>query len=170
VVARRITASDNDYLAYCAMCRDNFASAEKRVSHLIEHLFPAVEGGDPAARNRISWSERRSNRCRVKEGILGDLGEREEAQVEEYEKLKLTIPPDVLKRIDERRILEQDIRKVIFHGESTGKKMRSRENGSYLAYLQPDNVTFWVEYSPDGDGFTVLNAYCHRMNIVGIMK
>jgi hypothetical protein len=170
VVARRTTASDNDYLAYCAMCRDNFASAGKRVSHLIEHLFPAVADGDPAARSWISWSERRANRGRVKEMILRDLGEREEAQLEEYVKLKLIISPDVLKRIDERRILEEDIRKVILHGETSGKKMRSKENGSYLAYLQPENVTFWVEYSPREDGFTVLNAYCHRMKIVGIMQ
>ncbi|MBP1753297.1 MAG: aldehyde dehydrogenase, iron-sulfur subunit [Geobacteraceae bacterium] len=170
VVARRTTASDNDYLAYCAMCRDNFAASGKRVSHLIEHLFPGVTGGDPAARSWISWSERRANRCRVKEWVLRDLGEREDSQVEEYEKVKLTMPPDVLKRIDERRILEEDIRKVIFHAETSGKKMRSRENGNYLAYLQPENVTFWVEYSPREDGFTVLNAYCHRMKIVGIMK
>jgi Fe-S oxidoreductase len=101
VVARRTTVSDNDYLAYCAMCRDNFASAGKRVSHLIEHLFPAVPGGDPAARSWISWSERRANRGRVKEMILRDLGEREEAQVEEYEKLKLTMSPGA-ERIDEK--------------------------------------------------------------------
>jgi Fe-S oxidoreductase len=170
VVARRTTVSDNDYLAYCAMCRDNFSSAGKRVSHLIEHLFPAVTGGDPAARSWISWSERRANRGRVKEMILRDLGEREEVQAEEYEKLKLTMSPDVLKRIDTRRILQEDIRKVIFHAETSGRKMQSRASGSFLAYLQPENVTFWVEYSPEGDGFTVLNAYCHRMKIVGIMQ
>lgn len=170
VVARRTTASNNDYLAYCAMCRDNFAFAGKRISHLIEHLFPSVEGADPAARGWISWSDRRVNRGRVKELILRDLGEREEAQVAEYDKLKLTMSSDVLKRIDERRILGEDIRKVIFHGETSGKKMRSRENGNFLAYLQPENVTFWVEYAPNEDGFEVVNAYCHRMKIVGMMK
>jgi Fe-S oxidoreductase len=170
VVERRTTASDNDYLAYCAMCRDNFAFAGKRVSHLIEHVFPAVEDGDPASRGWISWSERRANRVRVKEMILRALGEKTEGHTEEYEKLKLTMSPDVRKRIDSRRILEEDIRKVIFQAESTGKRMRSREAGAYLAYLQPENVTFWVEYSPDGDGFSVLNAYCHRMKIVGIQQ
>lgn len=170
VVERRTAASDNDYLAYCAMCRDNFAFAGKRISHLIEHLFPTVDGADPASRGWISWSDRRANRGRVKELILRDLGERAEIQVAEYERLKLTMSPEVLKRIDERRILEEDIRKVILHGETSGKKMLSRENGNYLAYLQPENVTFWVEYSPHEDGFTVLNAYCHRMKIVGIMK
>ncbi len=170
VVARRTTASDNDYLAYCAMCRDNFAFAGKRISHLIEHLFPTVEGADPAARGWISWSERRANRARIKEVILRDLGEGEEREPREHEKLKLTLSPEVRKRIDERRILEEDIRKVIFQAESSGKRLRSKENGNYLAYLQPANVTFWVEYIPEGDGFAVLNAYCHRMKIVGIKK
>ncbi len=34
------TVSDHDYLAYCAMCRDNLAAAGKRTAHLIELLFP----------------------------------------------------------------------------------------------------------------------------------
>ncbi len=42
--------------------------------------------------------------------------------------------------------------------------------GHFLAYLQSENVTFWVEYSPAEDGFTVHNAYCHRMKIVGIKQ
>jgi Fe-S oxidoreductase len=170
VVERRTAASDNDYLAYCAMCRDNFAFAGKRVSHLIEHLFPTVEGADPAARGWISWSERRANRARVKEMILSDLGDTKEKQVAEYDKLKLNMSPEVRKRIDARRILEEEIRKVIYQAETIGKKLRSRESGSYMAYLQPANVTFWVEYTPDGDGFSVLNAYCHRMKIVGIKQ
>ncbi|MDD3293186.1 MAG: heterodisulfide reductase-related iron-sulfur binding cluster [Geobacteraceae bacterium] len=170
VVSSRTSVSGNDYLAYCAMCRDNFAFAGKRISHLIEHLFPTVEGADPAARGWISWSERRSNRVRVKDAILRDLGEGEEREMQEHEKLRLTLSPEVRKRIDERRILEEDIRKVIFQAESSGKRLQSKENGNYLAYLQPANVTFWVEYVPDGDGFAVLNAYCHRMKIVGIKK
>ncbi len=170
VVARRTSVSNNDYLAYCAMCRDNFAFAGKRISHLIEHLFPTVDGADPAARGWISWSERRANRVRVKDAILRDLGEGEERKMQEHEKLRLTLSPEVRKRIDERRILEEDIRKVIYQAESSGKRLRSKENGNYLAYLQPANVTFWVEYVPDGDGFSVLNAYCHRMKIVGIKK
>ncbi len=170
VVSRRTSVSDNDYLAYCAMCRDNFAFAGKRISHLIEHLFPNVEGADPAARGWISWSERRANRVRVKDAILRDLGEGEKREMQEHEKLRLILSPEVRKRIDERRILEEDIRKVIFQAESSGKKLRSKENGNFLAYLQPANVTFWVEYVPDGNGFSVLNAYCHRMKIVGIKK
>jgi Fe-S oxidoreductase len=164
------TVSEHDYLAYCAMCRDHLAAAGKRTSHLIELLFPNVDGADPAARGWISWSERRANRKRVKDAVLHELGEAEEVPVEEYENIKLIISDDVFRKIDDRRILENDIRKVIDNAERHGKKMRNNETGNYLAYYQPENVTFWVEYSPEGEGFRIHNAYCHRMKIVGILK
>ncbi len=90
--------------------------------------------------------------------------------MEEIEKIKLNISAEVMRRIDDRRILENDIRKVIDYAERTGKKLRNNESGNYLAYFQPENVTFWVEYSPAEEGYNVHNAYCHRMKIVGIKK
>lgn len=171
VVARRISAaSGHDYLAYCAMCRDKLAAAGKRVSHLIELLFPVVEGGDPAARGWISWSQRRTNRARVKQDILRELGEKGVETMETFESIRLEMIPEVRCRIDERRILEDDIRRVIEHAERTGKRLKNRETGQYRACYQPENVTFWVDYTPGDDGFTVHNAYCHRMNIVGVKK
>jgi len=62
------------------------AGAGKRVSHLIEQLFPEVEGADPAARGWISWSERRANRSRVKRAILRLFGEEEADAVEPEER------------------------------------------------------------------------------------
>lgn len=170
VVERRSKASENDYLAYCAMCRDNFAFAGKRASHLIEHLFPVVEGADPADRGWISWSERRSNRAKVKEVILQSFGEKDDVPEDGYEKLSVSVSDEVMKKIDRQRILLNDIRKVINHAEQTGKKMTCKENGNFLAYLQPENVTFWVEYSIDDTGYSVHNAYCHRMKIVGVKR
>jgi glutamate synthase (NADPH) small chain len=164
----RTTVNDNDYLVYCAMCRDNLAAGGKRTSHLIEHIFPMVAGGDPAARGWITWSERRANRTRVKGTILRDHGETGGGNVEEFEKIVLLMTPEVRRKIDERRILENDIKKVIDHAEHTGKRLQSIKNGVYRTYLQSDNVTFWVDYTPADNGFTVHNAYCHRMKIVGI--
>jgi len=170
VIAHRATVSNNDYLAYCAMCRDNFAAAGKRVSHLIELLFPTAPGGDPAARGWISWSERRTNRAKVREGILRELGGKGEWMVEDYEGIVLRMAPDVRKRIDERRILEDDLRRVIDHAERTGKRLENLRTGCYRAYCQTENVTFWVDYTPGEEGFTVHNAYCHRMKIVGVKQ
>ncbi len=90
--------------------------------------------------------------------------------MKEYEKIKLDIPDEVFRRIDDRRILEDDIRKVIDYAERNGKKLRNNETGNFLACFQPENVTYWVEYSPEGEEFRIHNAYCHRMKIVGIMK
>lgn len=162
--------SDHDYLAYCAMCRDNLAAAGKRVSHLIELLFPAVPGGDPAARGWISWSERRANRARVREGMLRELGEKGEETVPGYQNITLRMTPEVLRRIDERRILEDDLKRVIDHAERTGQRLRNNRTGQYRAFHQPENVTFWVDYTPEAEGFAVHNAYCHRMIIVGVKK
>jgi Fe-S oxidoreductase len=176
VITRRLSqvgapAVRHDHLAYCAMCRDNLAAGGKRVSHLIEHLFPTVAGGDPAARGWISWSQRRTNRARVSQDILRELGEKGAGSMECYENIRLEMTAEVRRRIDERRILENDIRKVIEHAEQSGQCLRNNQNGQYRACYQPENVTFWVDYTPGDDGrYTIHNAYCHRMKIVGVMK
>jgi len=59
---------------------------------------------------------------------------------------------------------------VIRHAEQSGKRLQNAGTGHFLAYLQLQNVTFWVECSPGVNGFSVHNAYCHRMNIVGIKE
>lgn len=164
-------ASDRDYIAYCAMCRDNFAGAGKRVSHLIELLFPAVEGADPAARGWISWSERRENRERVRQGVLREFGDEEGAGgVEAEERIALEMTDEVRRTIDERRILEEDVRAVIEHAEQTGERLLNNENGHLLAYRKLGNVTFWVDYTVDDDRVTVHNAYSHRMKIAGVKR
>jgi hypothetical protein len=171
VVTKRLVAGNgHEYLAYCAMCRDHLAAGGARVSHLIELLFPTVAGGDPAARGWISWSQRRTNRARVKQVILRELGEKGDDEVEQYASILLEMTSEVKRRIDERRILEDDVRAVIDHAERTGRRLRNNDNGQYRACHQSGNVTFWVDYTPGDDRFTVHNAYCHRMNIVGVKK
>ena len=166
----RASVSDNDYIAYCAMCRDNLAAAGKRTAHLLELIFPDYDGADPAGRGWISWSERRRNRSIIRNAVLDEHGEKEETPLEEHENINLTMTDEVRKRIDDRRILENDIRRVIAHGERSGKRLQNSGTGSFMTYLQSGNVTFWVEYSPGAGGFTVHNAYCHRMQIVGVKQ
>lgn len=90
--------------------------------------------------------------------------------MEDYEKITLHMTSEVRKRIDERRIMEDDIKKVIDHAERTGKRLLNAATGQFRACCQPENVTFWVDYTSGDDGFTVHNAYCHRMKIVGVKK
>ena len=157
-------AADYDYLAYCALCRDRFAAAGARVSHLVEQLFPNVEGADPAARGWISWSERRTNRARVKAAILRAHGETV-AQAEQV--MQLIMSDEVRRRIDARRILEEDLVATIAQAEASGQRL-VHEDGYFRACHRPGNVTFWVDYEKAGAGYRVLGAYCHRMRIVGV--
>lgn len=84
-----------------------------------------------------------------------------------YETIKLTIPAEVQEVMDDRLILQEDIQKVVDYAERTSKKLLNHDNGHILACHRPVSVTYWVEYSPQGDGFVIHNAYTHRMVVEG---
>ena len=67
--------------------------------------------------------------------------------------------------VEDRLILVEDMQKVIENAERTGKRMFNAASGHYLAYLKPTSVTYWVEYTPQAEGFLVHKAYSHRMEI-----
>jgi Fe-S oxidoreductase len=168
IVTRRAAESQRDYLAYCAMCRDKFVAAGKRTAHLIELLFPSAPDTDPWARGWLSWTDRRTNRIRVKQDLLALHGETAERTMEPYEKIELYIEPEVMRTIDSRRILENDLRQVIAQAEKTGRRLFNKEMNCYRANFKLGNTTFWVDYQAEKDGFRVLKAFCHRMNITGV--
>jgi glutamate synthase (NADPH) small chain len=161
-VNRRIKQSNDDYLVYCAMCRDNFVGQGKRVYHLFD-LFFRNDQKDRAEIKGPDFSGRHENRARCKTTLLREIwGE----QVDEgTNEIKLNIPDDVRHTLENRMILVEDITKVIQYAESTGKRLKNKENNSYIAYYQPVKVTYWVEYTPQEEGFLVLNAYSHRLEI-----
>jgi hypothetical protein len=72
----------------------------------------------------------------------------------------------VAKLLDDRHILDQDVKQVISHAEATGEKLYQPGGDRYLAKLQTDNATFYVEYSPSGDGYQVHTAYFHRSQLM----
>jgi NADPH-dependent glutamate synthase beta subunit-like oxidoreductase len=164
----RVEASDHDYLAYCALCRDQMAAAGKPTAHLIELLFGENDNGDPWQRGWLSWSERRENRARVKEVLGRHLWGEEPSLPESYQEMILHLDNEVQRTVDRRRILLDDIRQVIDQSETEGRRLINKDNGRHLANRALGKVTFWVEYAPEGKGFRVFNAYSHRMNITGV--
>lgn len=163
VIARRIRESEDDYLSYCAMCRDNFASQGKRSFYLMDLLF----AGDPemlAKRQVPDYSRRRENRAALKRSLLSQLWG--ETVAEPPPEVKLTIPDSVRRVMEERMILVEDVARVIAWAESGGSKMKDATSGRYIAYFRPVSVTYWVEYSPEADGFLVHNTYSHRIEIL----
>ncbi|OPY78733.1 MAG: hypothetical protein A4E64_00671 [Syntrophorhabdus sp. PtaU1.Bin058] len=68
--------------------------------------------------------------------------------------------------LDERHILDQDVKQVIAEAEATGVKLYQPDSERYLAKLQTANATFYVEYSPVPEGYQVHTAYFHKSEIV----
>jgi glutamate synthase (NADPH/NADH) small chain len=167
VVARRAKESALDYVTYCAVCRDNLASAGKRTVHLLDLIFPDPGEKDSASRKRPGWSQRQENRARLKDGLLDELWGEGGEEMENHRKIVLHVAPEVQNLLEERRILIEDLQKVIHHAETTGGKLVHPKTGHFKASFKPYKVTFWVEYSPSEDGYIVHNAYTHRMDVSG---
>ncbi len=167
VVRRRAEASTSDYVTYCAVCRDSLAAVGKRAIHLLDLIFPGASGADPAERQRPGWSQRQENRSRLKETLLQVLWEEAPPLMEEQRKIRLYISEAVQRVLEERRILEEDIQKVIHHAETSCRKLVQDSTGISKACHTPYKATFWVEYAPYGDGFIIHNAYSHRMEVLG---
>ncbi|MFH1114363.1 MAG: heterodisulfide reductase-related iron-sulfur binding cluster [Pseudomonadota bacterium] len=164
VVKRRISESPDHYLAYCAICRFQFRAQGKPTWHLLDVIFG---DGDleTAEQKGADYSQRRRNREHLKASLLKDLWNEDVTLREGDESVKLSVPDDVRDVMQERLILIEDLQKVIARAEETGFKLVSRRSGSFLAHHTLANVTYWVEYSPSQEGFTVHNAYSHRMKI-----
>jgi glutamate synthase (NADPH/NADH) small chain len=71
----------------------------------------------------------------------------------------------VRERLESRLILVEDIQQVIEYAERTGRRLLNPVSGHLLAHFKPTAVTYWVEYTPEGEAFVVHNAYSHRMEI-----
>jgi hypothetical protein len=165
VIRRRGAQSPLDYLTYCAVCRDRLAAAGKRAVHALDLLFSDKPGKDPAERKGPGWSERRENRARLKNGLVRDLWGEEVGEMEAHRGLKLTMTPRVEELLEKRRILIEDLQRVIFQAEQSGQRLVHPRTGRLLAAFRPYKAMFWVEYSPLTDGFEVHNAYSHRMEV-----
>lgn len=165
VIRRRIGESPSDYVAYCAMCRDYFASRGKPAVHLLDLIFgePRAEA---AARKGPGYSQRHENRVHLKNSLLKELWGESMAEKKEYGELKLSISSEVQEIMDKRLILDDDLLAVIHFAETTGTKLLDRRTGHFLAHYKPAAVTYWVVYSRHNDKFVVHNAYSHRMEIV----
>ena len=85
--------------------------------------------------------------------------------------LPLHIPEDVLREMEARHILREDVCETVTRIEREGAYFVNESNGHRLGAWRPRQVTFWVEYSPaaDGAGFVLHAAWCHRMRVPGIL-
>ena len=163
IVDRRIGESADDYLTYCAMCRDNFARRGKRSVHLLDLVFPAPGGADPAARPDPGFSTRRDNRVRLKVRLLREVWGEEMS--EPAPEIDLIVSESVRADMERKLILIEDIARTIAQAESTGKKLKDKASGRFVATHRVGEFTCWAEYEVTPAGIVVHRAYGHRMQV-----
>lgn len=149
---------DETRLTYCMGCRDRFTKSGARAVHVLELLFV----GDDAERAAPGYSLRQDNRTRLKHRMLKELWQEEQ---EALVKLNLRYDDDLATLLDERLILEDDIRAVIEHALETGQFIEVTSTGLRIAHQKIGHVTYWVYFAPEGDAWLVRRAYSHRMEI-----
>lgn len=163
IVERRIGESPNDFLAYCAMCRDTFARHGKRSAHLLDFVFPDADLPDPAARPDPGISRRHDDRMRLKTRLLHDLWG--EAVTEPEAHLDLVVPDDVRLDMERKLILVEDVARVVAHAEESGIKLKDRATGRFLATLRHGSQTCWVDYELAEGRPVIHRAWAHRMQV-----
>ncbi len=165
VVEKRIAENSEDYLAYCAICRDHFAARGKRTYHLLDLIFGSPDH-DSAVDQGPGFSERQENRYRCKKTLLKEVwGEEMECKEPDFD---LIISDAVRESMEERMILKGDIIEVISHARSSGNVMENTESGNMVAYYKHRNVTYWVEFIEENENtYQVHKAYSHRVVIKG---
>lgn len=149
---------DETRLTYCMGCRDRFSKAGARAIHLLELIF----GDGDVNRGAPGYSLRQDNRERLRYDMLTNLWHEEQEAVE---KLKLTYDKDLAELLEKRLIRENDIREVIEQAVETGEFIEEMKSGLHIAHKQIGNVTYWVFFAPEDDGWRVRRAYSHRMEI-----
>ncbi|HEX7555584.1 MAG TPA: hypothetical protein VF338_03090, partial [Leptolinea sp.] len=165
VVERRINESPNQYVTYCTMCRDFFVKQGKPTKHILDLMLGTPEGFSITKTSPRDFSTRHENRVNLKQKLLKELwGEKMESS-NEFENISLLISDEVRSIMEDRLILVEDIRKVIDYAERTGLMLANRHNDHLLAYFCPGYVTYWVEFSKEGDSYKIHNTYSHRMTI-----
>lgn len=166
IIQRRINEGAGDYITYCVMCRDLFAGEGKPTLHLLDLLY----GKNPdqlARRKAPDYSQRHENRMRIKQKMLKLIQGKDVEMMESFEKINLEISGEVRAKMESRLILVEDLQKVIEHAETSGECFLSQETGHFLAFFKPNLITYWVEYTKQGETYVVHDAYSHRMQVGG---
>jgi Fe-S oxidoreductase len=163
IVDRRTAEAEEDFLTYCAMCRDNFARRGKRAVHLLDLAFPSASAADPAARPDPGFSRRRDNRVRLKNALLRELWGEDVS--DPLPNVQLVIADDVRADMERKLILVEDVVRVVAHAEASGDKLRDNASGRTIASFRVGSFTCWVEYDCTPQGYVVRRAYGHRMEV-----
>jgi hypothetical protein len=84
-----------------------------------------------------------------------------------WDKINLKISNEVTKCLEDRHILEDEVKHVINYSETESDKLYQPEANGYLAKLRIGSATFYVKYSVEEGSYLVQSAYAHKSEILG---
>ncbi len=161
-VAEEMTAfaldgTDGLQLTYCMGCRDRYARAGAESAHMLELVYGAAAGAAPGI------SEKRRNRLELKRRMLREIWMEDDAM--EALGFKLEFTGEARALMEERMVLDTDVAGVMRAYRASGEAVLENDTGLLVTRLRIGNVTFWVKFTEDADGYTVHRVYSHRMTI-----
>lgn len=159
----RVGQSESGFLTYCAMCRDQLARTGKPVAHLLDILFgdTAIPHTDPP----LSPSARRAGRRYLQGKVLARYSPAELPARQPWQDFNLVVAEPVAAMLEERRILAEDIQRVLFLAAKQGSSFAHQGDDRLIASARLGEVTFWVEYRQLGDAYHIDRCWSHRMII-----
>ena len=87
--------------------------------------------------------------------------------MESKEEIALVKSEAVASLMEKRHILDDDVKQVIYHAETTGEKLYQQPEGNrHLAKMALENATFYVEYSVTDGSYEVHTVYSHGSKLV----
>lgn len=161
-VAAEMTAAALDgaeglQLTYCMGCRDRYARSGAESAHILELIYGAPSGSPPGI------SEKRRNRLELKRRMLREIWMEDDAMEKLDFKLEFTDEARAL--MEERMVLDTDVVRVMRAYRESGDAVVENDTGLIVTRARLGNVTFWVKFTEDADGYTVHRVYSHRMTI-----
>ena len=144
-------------LSYCMGCRDRYARGGAESAHILELIYSAPAGSPPGI------SEKRKNRLSLKQRLLRDIWKEDTHMAPRGYKIEYT--PEVKEQMEQRMVLESDIETVMQAYREGGEAIYEADTGLRISRYRLGNVTFWVKFTEDAEGYVIHSAYSHRMTV-----
>lgn len=170
VVENRKSQTSDPFLTYCIMCREQLQQAGTPTLHLLDLLFPQTARSPETP--PVSLSDRRYNREMLADKLKKQLLGQEPPPAAPWTALHLEIPDEVQAMMEQRRILDQDIRQLLHRARETGDWLAHTSTDERIARTSFGEVTVWVQYRQEGEEekFHIKSVWSHRMQIRRIVK
>ena len=157
MTAAALDGAEGLQLTYCMGCRDRYARSGAESAYILEPIYGAPSGSPPGI------SEKRRNRLELKRRILREIWMEDDAMEKLDFKLEFTDEARAL--MEERMVLDTDVVRVMRAYRESGDAVVENDTGLIVTRARLGNVTFWVKFTEDADGYTVHRVYSHRMTI-----